>query len=193
MYHKSDQRVDKCGLLVVRVTISRVNFFRCCILFTEARHNNIRIPLNTFSIRPASFLIVDSDDYLLIKPPCAEKHYNMNSFSLAHIAAQDFQDFGILLFQLFYHILHHYTMESTLSPDIIDQIRKGPAAAPPPGIIPDFDNPPNSNSIAISAIIASLVIAALVCLLRLYSRVFCTKNVKIEDCSFILALGNCFK
>lgn len=60
-------------------------------------------------------------------------------------------------------------MASTLSPDAIDQIRSMPAATPPAGITPDFDNPHNGNAITMGAIIASLVIATVIGMLRVYS------------------------
>ncbi|KAI1117372.1 hypothetical protein F5Y14DRAFT_448310 [Nemania sp. NC0429] len=72
-------------------------------------------------------------------------------------------------------------MAPLLTPIIIEHIRNGPAASPPPGIHPNYDNPPNGNALAIGEIIASLVLATIVGLCRLYSRVFCTKKVKLED------------
>ncbi|RYC59475.1 hypothetical protein CHU98_g6720 [Xylaria longipes] len=76
-------------------------------------------------------------------------------------------------------------MVSNLPLDLLTKIKNSPAAQPPPGIIPDYTNPPNENRLALGVIGASVVVAVLSGLLRLYSKVFCTSraNLKLEDCS----------
>ncbi|KAI0411402.1 hypothetical protein F5X98DRAFT_380770 [Xylaria grammica] len=72
-------------------------------------------------------------------------------------------------------------MEYGLSPDQIEKIRDGPAAAPPHGVAPNFDKPPNGNRLAVAVIGVSLVITTLAVLIRFFSKVFCTKRVRLED------------
>jgi hypothetical protein len=57
-----------------------------------------------------------------------------------------------------------------------------PALSPPPGVVPNFDDPPNGNVQAHFGIAISLVLVASSASLRAYSRIFCIKQVKLEDC-----------
>ncbi|KAI1753640.1 hypothetical protein F4782DRAFT_529522 [Xylaria castorea] len=72
-------------------------------------------------------------------------------------------------------------MVSDLSLDLVDKIKNGPAAVAPPGITPNYTNPPNNNGLANGVIGASVVVVVLVSLLRFYSKVFCVRKVKLED------------
>lgn len=84
-------------------------------------------------------------------------------------------------------------MTTSLSPDLIDQIRNSPAADPPPGIIPNFTDPPNLTRTSIGLVIAGMVIIISVALIRFYTRVFCLKRVRVEDCSlYLYKLGLAF-
>jgi hypothetical protein len=76
-------------------------------------------------------------------------------------------------------------MVSGLPPDFFDGIRNSLAATPPPGIIPNYDNPPNDNRLAIIVITVSIALTTVAGLVRFYSRVFCSRRVRIEDCSFL--------
>ena len=67
----------------------------------------------------------------------------------------------------------------------LDGIRDQPAAPPPPGVIPNFDNPPNNNELAIAVLATSIVITTSAFLIRVYSKVFCTKKINIEDCQSV--------
>ncbi|KAI3336082.1 hypothetical protein F4824DRAFT_509910 [Ustulina deusta] len=67
-------------------------------------------------------------------------------------------------------------MAFDLPPDYVGKIRDSPAASPPPGVIPNFDNPPNNDGLAIAVIISSIVITTLAVLIRVYSKVFCTRR-----------------
>ncbi|KAI1357406.1 hypothetical protein F5Y08DRAFT_346757 [Xylaria arbuscula] len=71
--------------------------------------------------------------------------------------------------------------------DYLNGIRDQPAAPPPPGVIPNFDNPPNNNGLAIAVLAASIVITTSAFLIRVYSKVFCTKTINIEDYLGILS------
>lgn len=56
-----------------------------------------------------------------------------------------------------------------------------PAMAAPDGITPNFDDPPNGNSIASASLILMMVISTLCILLRAYGKVYLTKKIYTED------------
>lgn len=58
----------------------------------------------------------------------------------------------------------------------------GPALAPLPGVVSNFENPPNNNPLAYATLAISLVFSSLFLLARAYSKIFCMKRVQIEDC-----------
>ncbi|KAI1425929.1 hypothetical protein F5Y12DRAFT_713809 [Xylaria sp. FL1777] len=68
-----------------------------------------------------------------------------------------------------------------LSPEYIATIREAPAATPPPGVIPNYDNPPNDNGLATAVIIASIAITTFAVIIRFYAKVFCMRRVRLED------------
>lgn len=59
----------------------------------------------------------------------------------------------------------------------------GPTIAPPEGSVPDFDNPPNGNSVAIAIITVCVVVSSMLFLLRFYAK-FLTKKPNASDCGF---------
>ncbi|KAI1399382.1 hypothetical protein F4819DRAFT_498029 [Hypoxylon fuscum] len=67
-------------------------------------------------------------------------------------------------------------------------ILNGPALTPPSGVIPNLENPPNSNTLAIAVITLCLCIWTTAFALATYSRLRCMKNLHIEDSS-VLSLG----
>ncbi|KAI1271928.1 hypothetical protein F5Y07DRAFT_381532 [Xylaria sp. FL0933] len=64
-----------------------------------------------------------------------------------------------------------------------------PGLEPPPGVIPDFDNPPNDNRQANAGIAICLLLVFTSVSLRAYSKLFCVKQVHFEDYLALLALG----
>lgn len=69
-----------------------------------------------------------------------------------------------------------------------EQMLNRPALEAPEGITYNFENPPNHNSLALAVIVISTVIVTVSGLLRLYSRVFVSKKLFIEDCKLPLLL-----
>ncbi|KAH8158474.1 hypothetical protein CIB48_g9774 [Xylaria polymorpha] len=67
----------------------------------------------------------------------------------------------------------------------LDKIKNGPAANAPPGIIPNYANPPNDNRLALAVIGLSVGVAVLAGLLRVYSKFFCTSKVKLKPEDYI--------
>ncbi|KAI1822462.1 hypothetical protein F4861DRAFT_550730 [Xylaria intraflava] len=65
----------------------------------------------------------------------------------------------------------------------------GPALPPPPGVTPNFDNPPNESNIGILTNVVCLVTTGIVFGLRAYAKIFCVKKVQIEDYLAAAALG----
>lgn len=57
----------------------------------------------------------------------------------------------------------------------------GPALAPPPGVTPDFESPPNNNPLAIGVIAACTAVSTICLLLRAYARVWLQRRVQIEE------------
>ncbi|TRX98986.1 hypothetical protein FHL15_000328 [Xylaria flabelliformis] len=72
-------------------------------------------------------------------------------------------------------------MAHTLTPEQIEQLRNSPAAAPPVGIIPNYDNPPNNNRLALAVIILGISVTTIAGLIRFYAKVFCTRRIRLED------------
>lgn len=57
-----------------------------------------------------------------------------------------------------------------------------PAAAPPPGVIPDYDHPQPRNDVSITVIVIGLTITTILFSLRIYARKFRVKKIGIADC-----------
>jgi hypothetical protein len=70
---------------------------------------------------------------------------------------------------------------STLPPDVLQVVLAGPALAPPLGVQSNFENPPNNNSLACTAITVCVVVATLSFFVRFYARVIHTRKVAIDD------------
>ncbi|KAH9907246.1 hypothetical protein F4778DRAFT_528886 [Xylariomycetidae sp. FL2044] len=60
-------------------------------------------------------------------------------------------------------------------------IKNSPALAPPPGKVPNFDNPPHNNKTAIIVISICMILAAIAFVIRAYTRLFRIKRVRLED------------
>lgn len=66
-----------------------------------------------------------------------------------------------------------------------EAILNGPAHAPPPGVIPNLDSPPNNNALAVFAASICLVVSTVAFLIGAYAKIFCTKKIHIEDCKSV--------
>ncbi|CAJ2512966.1 Uu.00g010850.m01.CDS01 [Anthostomella pinea] len=66
----------------------------------------------------------------------------------------------------------------------------GPALAPPAGVTPNFDNPPNSDGTAQVALILMMIISTLCIILQGYSNVYLTRKLHTEDVLILLVYGN---
>ena len=75
-------------------------------------------------------------------------------------------------------------MASQIASLIIVQQRsllEGPALKPPPGVIPNFVDPPNQTSLGYGILFMCAGLSTLAVVIRLYSKAFCTKKLDIED------------
>ncbi|KAF1977700.1 hypothetical protein BU23DRAFT_550379 [Bimuria novae-zelandiae CBS 107.79] len=66
---------------------------------------------------------------------------------------------------------------------------EGPALRPPPGVVPDFVNPPNQNELGFGLLCSCAGVCALVVAIRLYAKIFRRKKMEIEDYLAVVALG----
>ncbi|PLN82690.1 hypothetical protein BDW42DRAFT_166408 [Aspergillus taichungensis] len=65
----------------------------------------------------------------------------------------------------------------------------GPALAPPPGVKPNFVNPPNENGVATGVLTACAVVATLCFFMRAYARVWLLRKVQLEEGLVLCAFG----
>ncbi|KAL2865304.1 uncharacterized protein BJX67DRAFT_383045 [Aspergillus lucknowensis] len=63
----------------------------------------------------------------------------------------------------------------------------GPALAPPAGVIPQLDNPPNENGLAIGVLSACAAFATACFFMRGYARVFLLRKFQVEEVLVIIA------
>lgn len=70
---------------------------------------------------------------------------------------------------------------SALTPEQLEALLNGPALAPPDGVIPNFDNPPNQTYIGAAVVPICLAATTIAVLLRVYARIFCVKKVGLPD------------
>ena len=60
----------------------------------------------------------------------------------------------------------------------------GPGLPPPEGVIPNFDNPYNYQSLVLMTLVVCFTISTTFVALRMYIRVFLVKSLQWEDCKF---------
>lgn len=61
-----------------------------------------------------------------------------------------------------------------------------PALAPPSGVQPDFDNPPNRNAAVHVMLAFCLALTSIFLLLRVYTRAVITRQFQFLDCKNFL-------
>ena len=71
---------------------------------------------------------------------------------------------------------------AALTPPQREQFLNGPALAPPQGVVPNFSNPPNRKSLCAAVSIATITVSAVVVSIRVYTRLFCVKKWRLQDC-----------
>jgi hypothetical protein len=69
-----------------------------------------------------------------------------------------------------------------LPPAQIEQFLDGPALKPPPGVVSNFSDAPNRTALCVGITITCIVLVTLGAIIRLYTRIFCMKKMRLEDC-----------
>ncbi|PYI18173.1 hypothetical protein BO99DRAFT_433790 [Aspergillus violaceofuscus CBS 115571] len=77
-----------------------------------------------------------------------------------------------------------------MSTDELATLFAQPALAAPEGVTPNFDNPPNHNSLAWGIITVCTVVATLCMCLRIYVRVWLDRSIRLEDVLMVGAFGS---
>ncbi|KAI0404725.1 hypothetical protein F4802DRAFT_566069 [Xylaria palmicola] len=76
---------------------------------------------------------------------------------------------------------------SSLSPAAQQAVLEGPALAPPPGVIPNFTNPSNLETLTYAVLGICLFLATVFILLRAYGRWYLVGTMSVGDCLTLLA------
>jgi hypothetical protein len=79
-----------------------------------------------------------------------------------------------------------------MSPEQFAKLMEGPAAKPPPGVVPNFDNPPNSNQKITILCILAATIGMLFVIMRLYTRIVLLRKIMFEDSTFTFPFHSLF-
>ncbi|PVH72916.1 hypothetical protein DL98DRAFT_552929 [Cadophora sp. DSE1049] len=77
----------------------------------------------------------------------------------------------------------------SISADEFAAILSTPALAAPPGVTPNFTEPPNKNTLAWFVTTICMVVATLCVFLHGYAKLWLTKKVEIEEILMVLAFG----
>lgn len=64
-----------------------------------------------------------------------------------------------------------------------------PAMSPPPGVDPNFDDPPNQNTMALAVMSVCLAVSTIAIVLRLYSRWAVVQMVRCQDYLLLASFG----
>lgn len=68
-----------------------------------------------------------------------------------------------------------------LTPEQQEGILNGPAGAPPKGVEPSLGHPDADNVMTLVVLGISLFLIAVVVFIRVYSKVFCMRKIRVED------------
>jgi hypothetical protein len=85
-----------------------------------------------------------------------------------------------------------------ISVDLINSIPSNllatlPAAAPPPGVIPNFDHPPSRSNLLLGLTTAFLVLAVISYFIRMYTKIRILRKVTWDDCKSNVIASIAFK
>lgn len=61
---------------------------------------------------------------------------------------------------------------------------EGPALKPPPGVKPNFVDPPNQNTMGYAVLSTQASIVAILVVVQMYSRIVYHRKITIADCKF---------
>lgn len=69
------------------------------------------------------------------------------------------------------------------TPEQVQALLNGPARAPPAGVPPNLENPPNLNHYLIITLVLCVLFSTLAVLIRMYTKFFLIRSVAYEDCT----------
>jgi hypothetical protein len=75
----------------------------------------------------------------------------------------------------------------SLSSEQLTALLAAPALEPPPGVIANFDNPPNENALAWFVTTFCMIISTLCLFVRLYAKLWVLRKIRAEEVLMILA------
>ena len=68
------------------------------------------------------------------------------------------------------------------SPEELQKILNGPSMVPPPGVIPNFVDPPNLRLCFTISVVLCLSIPTMVLFMRMYAKIFIIRKADWADC-----------
>lgn len=71
---------------------------------------------------------------------------------------------------------------SSIPPGQLQDVLDRPALLPPEGVVPNFDNPPNKNTLELGVQFTCLGVATIFLLVRFYVRLVVMKKTHLGDC-----------
>ena len=71
---------------------------------------------------------------------------------------------------------------NALTPAEKEHLLNGPAWKPPPGVVPNFYPGSPLDKLCFGLTTLGIVLVTLSVLLRLYTKLFCARKMRIEDC-----------
>ena len=74
------------------------------------------------------------------------------------------------------------TSPESLTPAQLQALLDGPAGVPPPGVIPNFVDPPNYDTRAVTVMAIGSTVSMFVLLIRIYTKAFIIRSLVLEDC-----------
>lgn len=77
-----------------------------------------------------------------------------------------------------------------MDPSQIEALLDGPAGPPPPGVVPNLENPPNKQSVGRGLLLTCLCLATVAVILRLYTKVIIMRQFRASDGKFVCPHGS---
>lgn len=65
-----------------------------------------------------------------------------------------------------------------------EQMLDKPALKPPPGVLPNLEDPPSHRALSLVTLILCLIITTSMTFMRLYVKVVNVRKLHLEDCKF---------
>lgn len=69
-----------------------------------------------------------------------------------------------------------------MTPAMLEILLNGPAMTPPPGVQPNFIDPPNFANTALVVELIFLILSTLAVIIRAYTKLRVNKKLDLEDC-----------